>query len=87
MLRLVNKEAVDAAQDILKVELVSCELRDIVCIFYRIGMMIEVFIFFFLKIRSISASVMYALDNRPVFIRLKGLVRWNIFGFTLLQYF
>ncbi|WZZ28998.1 hypothetical protein YC2023_012399 [Brassica napus] len=54
MLRLVNKEAVDAAQDILK---------------------------------SISASVMYALDNRPVFIRLEGLVRWNIFGFTLLQYF
>ncbi|KAJ0238485.1 AKAP7_NLS domain-containing protein [Hirschfeldia incana] len=40
MLRLVNKEAVDAAQDILK---------------------------------SISASVMHALDNRPVFIRLKGL--------------
>ncbi|KAG2246433.1 hypothetical protein Bca52824_086061 [Brassica carinata] len=41
MLRLVNKEAVDAAQDILKVD--------------------------------ISASVIYALDNRPVFIRLKGL--------------
>ncbi|KAJ4886621.1 putative eukaryotic LigT [Raphanus sativus] len=40
MLRLVNKEAVDAAQDILK---------------------------------SISESVMHALDNRPVFIRLKGL--------------
>ncbi|CAN7074726.1 unnamed protein product [Brassica oleracea var. botrytis] len=65
MLRLVNKEAVDAAQDILKVELVSCELRDIV------------FIFFFLKIRSISASVIYALDNRPVFIRLKGLSSMN----------
>ncbi|KAF2542656.1 hypothetical protein F2Q68_00032529 [Brassica cretica] len=46
MLRLVNKEAVDAAQDILKVE-------------------------------SISASVMYALDNRPVFIRLKGLSSMN----------
>ncbi|CDY63820.1 BnaC01g44570D [Brassica napus] len=55
MLRLVNKEAVDAAQDILKVELVSCELRDI----------------------SISASVMYALDNRPVFIRLEGLSSMN----------
>ncbi|KAL0690902.1 hypothetical protein Bca4012_090581 [Brassica carinata] len=46
MLRLVNKEAVDAAQDILKVE-------------------------------SISASVIYALDNRPVFIRLKGLSSMN----------
>ncbi|KAG5415945.1 hypothetical protein IGI04_003512, partial [Brassica rapa subsp. trilocularis] len=44
MLRLVNKEAVDAAQDILK---------------------------------SISARVMYALDNRPVFIRLKGLSSMN----------
>nr|VDC77347.1 unnamed protein product [Brassica rapa] len=55
MLRLVNKEAVDAAQDILKVEFVACELRDI----------------------SISARVMYALDNRPVFIRLKGLSSMN----------
>uniref|UniRef100_M4DXC4 A-kinase anchor protein 7-like phosphoesterase domain-containing protein n=1 Tax=Brassica campestris TaxID=3711 RepID=M4DXC4_BRACM len=51
MLRLVNKEAVDAAQDILKVEFVACE--------------------------SISACVMYALDNRPVFIRLKGLSSMN----------
>ncbi|CDY20189.1 BnaA01g28130D [Brassica napus] len=40
MLKLENKEAVDAAQDILK---------------------------------SVSASVRHALDNRPVFIRLKGL--------------
>ncbi|CAH8364276.1 unnamed protein product [Eruca vesicaria subsp. sativa] len=44
MLRLENKEAVDAALDILK---------------------------------SISASVMHALDNRPVFIRLKGLNSMN----------
>lgn len=47
MLRLVNKEAVDAAQDILKVEFVACELRDIVCIFIGLVLMIEVFIFFF----------------------------------------
>lgn len=40
MLKLESKEAVDAAQDILK---------------------------------SVSASVRHALDNRPVFIRLKGL--------------
>ncbi|KAJ4868420.1 putative eukaryotic LigT [Raphanus sativus] len=40
MLKLENKEAVDAAQDILK---------------------------------SVSTSVRHALDNRPVFIRLKGL--------------
>ncbi|CAA7057982.1 unnamed protein product [Microthlaspi erraticum] len=40
MLKLGNKESVDAAQDILK---------------------------------SISSSVRHALDNRPVYIRLKGL--------------
>ncbi|KAL0719373.1 hypothetical protein Bca4012_068697 [Brassica carinata] len=40
MLKLENKEAVDAAQDILK---------------------------------SVSASVRHALNNRPIFIRLKGL--------------
>ena len=57
----------------------SYELRDTVCIFYTIGFMIEI-LFFFLKIKSVSASVRHALDNRPVFIRLKGLVRCNILG-------
>ncbi|XP_013592652.1 PREDICTED: uncharacterized protein LOC106300928 [Brassica oleracea var. oleracea] len=30
-----------------------------------------------ISLRSISASVIYALDNRPVFIRLKGLSSMN----------
>ena len=57
----------------------SYELRDTVCIFNTIGLMIE--ILFFLKIKSVSANVMHTLDNRPVLIRLKGLVRCNILGF------
>lgn len=67
MLKLWNKDRVNAATEVLKV--IFSSIRYLLVNSNILSSLM------FCLFQSISSRVMDALDNRPVFVRLKGVVR------------
>lgn len=67
MLKLWNKERLATATEVLQVNIYCCK--------YRLARHRTIIIVTFF-VQSISSKVKDALDGQPVFIRLKGLVRF-----------
>lgn len=68
MLKLWNKDRVKAAAEVLQVKFFPIKL-------FR-QLMILLTVIFLLSFQSVSSKVLDALDNRPVSVRLKGLVKF-----------
>ena len=69
MLKLWNKERLNLAAEVLKVNSLESDHQLEIGRFWHYLMYGVLF-----STQSISSKVMDALDNRPLFVRLKGLV-------------